>query len=123
MKTGKLAALTTGQLVARFADIALAQDEAMLRDQTARFKRHYREMDAVDNELRARGREARRKLLALYEHPNPQVRLKAAVRTLGVAPLEARRVLEAIEASGEQPQALDAGMSLWSLDRGVAKPT
>jgi len=115
--------LTIEQLIARFAEIALAQDQALLYDQTAKFNRLYRDMDAVDNELRSRGTEARLRLLALYEHPNAQVRLKAAVRTLGVAPVEARHVLEAIEASGEQPQALDAGMSLWNLDRGVFKPT
>lgn len=123
MKSVEPTALTTEQLVARFADIAVAQDQALLHDQSARFKRLYREMDVVDNELRGRGIDARRQLLALYRHPNAQVRLKAAVRTLGIAPVEARRVLEAIEASGEQPQALDAGMSLWNLDRGVFKPT
>jgi hypothetical protein len=30
--------------------------------------------------------------------------------------------LEAIAASGWQPQALDAGMSLINLDRGIYKP-
>ena len=123
MKERNVNILTIEQLVARFVDIALAQDNAMLHDQTAKFNRLYGEMDRVDNELRARGTEARLALVALYDHPNPQVRLKAAVRTLGVAPAEARRVLEAIEASGELPQALDAGMSLWNLDRGVFKPT
>ncbi len=123
MKERNVNILTIEQLVARFVDIALAQDNAMLHDQTAKFNRLYGEMDRVDNELRARGTEARLALVALYDHPNPQVRLKSAVRTLGIAPAEARRVLEAIEASGELPQALDAGMSLWNLDRGVFKPT
>ena len=123
MKKRNIRDLTTEQLVDRFVDIALAQDNAMLHGQTAKFNRLYGEMDQVDNELRNRGIEARLRLLALYEHPNAQVRIKAAKRTLGIAPAEARRVLETIEASGEQPQALEAGMSLWNLDRGVFKPT
>jgi hypothetical protein len=123
VKKPDLSTLADEQLVNRFAEIAIAQDRALLESRTAKFRKLYREMDAVDNELRGRGADARLGLLALYEHPNAQVRLKAAVRTLGVAPVDARRVLEMIEASGEQPQALDAGMSLWNLDQGVFKPT
>jgi hypothetical protein len=79
-------------------------------------------MDATEKELRRRGREARLALLRLYDHPNMQVRLNAAKRTLGIAPDAARRVLQAISDSKWQPQAMDAGMSLWNLDRGVFKP-
>jgi hypothetical protein len=79
-------------------------------------------MTAVDEELRARGREARLALLTLYDHPNMQVRVKAAIKTLGVAPEAARKVLEAIRASKWQPQAMDAGMILRGLDDGEYKP-
>ena len=122
MKNVDFHAFTTEQLVARFADIALAQDHALLFDQLAKFKRLYAQMDAVDNELRSRGTDARLALVALYDHPNPQVRLKAAVRTLGVAPLEARKMLDAIEAAKEQPYALDAGMIIVGLDDGSFVP-
>jgi hypothetical protein len=47
----------------------------------------------------------------------------AAKLTLAVAPAAARQMLESIQNSDEQPQAMDAGMCLWNLDRGVFKPT
>jgi hypothetical protein len=51
-----------------------------------------------------------------------QVRVKAAKATLAIAPEAARAQLEAIRASGWQPQALEAGMSLGFLDEGIYKP-
>jgi Domain of unknown function (DUF2019) len=49
--------------------------------------------------------------------------VKAALSTLALEPRTARMVLEAISLSGRQPQALEAGMALRFLDRGVFKPT
>ncbi|MET0705817.1 MAG: DUF2019 domain-containing protein, partial [Tardiphaga sp.] len=46
----------------------------------------------------------------------------AAKLTLAVAPVEARAQLQAIADSKWFPQAGDAGMSLWNLERGVFKP-
>jgi hypothetical protein len=65
----------------------------------------------------------RRTLLNLYNHPNMNVRVKAAKATLAVSPKGARQLLEEIQASKWQPQALDAGMCLWALDQGIFKPT
>ncbi|MGH6840677.1 MAG: DUF2019 domain-containing protein, partial [Methylocella sp.] len=61
-------------------------------------------------------------LLRLFDHPNMQVRLKAAKRTLGVAPEEARQVIESISESNWFPQAGEAGMTLSNLDSGFFKP-
>jgi len=122
MKQAKLEKMTTDQLVTRFAEIGIAQDQAELMGEIGKFNRLYRQMDATEKELRRRGREARLALLRLYDHPNMQVRLNAAKRTLGIAPDAARRVLQAISDSKWHPQAMDAGMSLWNLDRGVFKP-
>ncbi len=122
MKQATLEKMTTDQLVTRFAEIGIAQDQAELMGEIGKFNRLYRQMDATEKELRRRGREARLALLRLYDHPNMQVRLNAAKRTLGIAPDAARRVLQAISDSKWQPQAMDAGMSLWNLDRGVFKP-
>jgi hypothetical protein len=80
-------------------------------------------MQAISQELKGRSEDQRRALLSLYHHPNMQVRVKAAKATLAVAPRDARKALEEIKASGWQPQALEAGMSLWNLDRGIFKPT
>ena len=79
-------------------------------------------MNDVDQELRRRGLEARLALLKLFDHPNMQVRLKAAKRTLGVAPEKARHVIEEIKKSQSFPQALEAGMTLRNLEAGVFKP-
>lgn len=122
MKQAKLENMTIDQLVDRFVEIGVAQDQAELMGEIGKFNRLYRQMDATEKELRRRGRNARLALLRLYDHPNMQVRLNAAKRTLGVAPDAARRVLQAISDSKWQPQAMDAGMSLWNLDRGVFKP-
>ncbi len=52
-----------------------------------------------------------------------QVRVNAAKATLAVAPQQARQMLQAIADSQWQPQAGDAGMCLWNLDRGVFVPS
>jgi hypothetical protein len=80
-------------------------------------------MVAVEDELKARDGDQRRELLSLYNHPNAQVRLNAIKATLAVAPEFARRALRTLADSREYPQAGDAGMSLWNLERGIFKPT
>ena len=115
--------MTVDQLVERFLAIALEQDYALLMDDTERFNRLYGKMAAISQELKSREGDQRRALLRLYGHRNAQVRVTAALATLAVSPQMARSALEAIRASQEQPQAMDAGMTLWNLDRGVFKPT
>jgi len=87
-----------------------------------KFNRLFSEVNDVDQELRRRGLEARLALTRIYDHPNMQVRLKAAKRTLAVAPAAARKVIQANYDSKRYPQAGEAGMSLCNLDRGVFKP-
>jgi hypothetical protein len=122
MKRAKLQDMTVNQLVERFTAIGIEQDQAILRDQHATFNRLFDEMVAVQDELKIRDGDRRRELLCLYNHPNAQVRLNAAKVTLAVAPEPARRALQAIADSREYPQAGDAGMSLWNLERGIFKP-
>ena len=86
MRQINLKAMTVDQLVDRFAEIGIAQDTAELMGENSKFNKLYGQMKDVDTELRARGEEARRALLRLYSHPNMQVRLQAAKKTLGVAP-------------------------------------
>jgi hypothetical protein len=123
MSQSALQELTADQLIARLVQIGLSQDDAQLEGDISRFNRLYDQMREVDEELRARGREARLMLLQLYEHPNIQVRLNAAGLSLGVAPKEARLVLENIAASGHYPQAGDAGMLIGGLEDGTFRPT
>ncbi len=123
MRPAKIHAMSTAELVTRFEEIALEQDRALLMDEIAKFNRLYGQMDAVKKELKSRPGDQRRALLTLYDHPNIQVRLKAAEGTLAVAPEAARGMLQSIRDSREYPQAADAGMTLWDLDRGIFQPT
>jgi hypothetical protein len=123
MTANRLQDMTIAELVGRFIEIGLSQDEALLDDEIGKFNRLFDQMQAVVEELKARDGDQRRALLGLYEHPNMQVRLKAVKNTLAVAPLAAREALEEIASSQHFPQAGEAGMSLDNLDRGVFKPT
>ncbi len=123
MKTLTIQGLGTEELVNLFAKIAIQQDDALLGNEIGRFNRLFDQMAAVKNELKARPGDQRRLLCSLYDHPNAQVRLKAAVATLAVEPIAARSVLEAIASSRKFPQAGDAGMTLDGLDNGEFVPT
>jgi hypothetical protein len=116
-------ALSVEALIERFVDISVAQDDALLDNKIARFNRLFDEKAAILAELKSRPGDQRRRLVSLFGHSNPQVRLNAAKATLAVEPEAARQALQAIADSREFPQAGDAGMSLWNLDRGVFKPT
>lgn len=122
MRRSDLTKLNIDELVERFAELGIAQDDALWESKYAEFNRLYSLMDDIDHELRARGLNARLALVRLYKHRNIQVRLKAAKRTLGVAPIEARKLIEDISKSGFYPQAGDAGMTLRALDEGIFKP-
>jgi hypothetical protein len=123
MKRIELSDMTTTALVDRFAEIGVAQGQALLRGEHGKFNRLFALMDDVSKELKQRDGDQRRALMTLYNYQDMQVRLKAAKHTLAVAPVEARRMLQSIADSNWMPQAGDAGMSLSNLDRGVFKPT
>lgn len=115
--------MSVDELVARFADIALGQDKALLRGEIAKFNRLFDRMKEVEDELRDRAGDRRRALLPLYDHPNPQVRLTAIKATLAVAPDVAMPALRMLAESREYPQSGDAGMSIWALEEGIFKPS
>jgi hypothetical protein len=122
VKRSNLRDLTVPDLVSRFAAIGVEQDKALLWGEIAKFNRLYDKKAAITTELRNRAGDRRRALLLLFDHPNMQVRLNAAKATLAVAPQAARQMLERIQEWQRQPQAGDAGMCLWNLDRGVFVP-
>lgn len=123
MNQSELQAVTTLELVERFVEITLGQDEALLDDDRKMFNRLFKEMRAVLEELKSRPGDQRSALIPLYKHPNMQVRLKAAKNTLAVAPEDAHEVIQDIANSGHYPQAGEAGMSLWALEQGIFKPS
>lgn len=123
MKPGSLEEMPVSALVERFKGLCLAQYEAELRSEGSKENRLIKQMWAVSDELKRRSGDQRSELISLYTHSNARVRLMAAKETLAVAPAAARQLLEAIRASKMQPEALDAGMCLWTLEEGIFKPT
>jgi cytochrome c oxidase assembly protein Cox11 len=124
MKRISLQDSTVDQLVERFTEIALEQDEAIQWDDNEKFTQLFWQMKAVENELKVRQGDQRRALIPLYNYSNLQVRLKAAIATLAVAPEAARAVLKMIsEDYIEYPQGGDAGMMLSALDEGAFTPS
>jgi hypothetical protein len=112
----RLDTMSVDQLVGRFAAITAAQDDALLGHELTKFNRLFDRMLEVLEELKGRPGDQRRALMALYDYPNMQVRLQAAKLTRAVAPVEARRQIEAIAESHWMPQAGDAGMALAVMD-------
>lgn len=123
MTKANLESMSVEALVERYAAVGVAQYEAELDDNLRKFKRLYKDMIAVEAELKTRPGDQRRALMKLYDHANMQVRLNSAHATLAVAPEAARAMLVAIRESRWMPQALDAGMSLRNLEKGVYRPT
>ena len=114
--------MSTENLVDAFKNIALQQDQALIGDDITKYNRLYDEMEEVELALKRRGQDQRRALTSLFEHPNAQVRLKAALATLAVAPQAARRTLQIISDCNEYPEAADARGMLRALDEGTFKP-
>ncbi|WP_398479012.1 DUF2019 domain-containing protein [Tardiphaga sp.] len=123
MKRLSVNQMTSAELIERFVEVTIGQDEAELRGQIAKYNRLFKIMMDVTNELKSRSGDQRTELLTLYDHANLHVRVQVAKLTLAVAPKEARALLEVLAASGRLPYSADAGMCLWNLDRGVFKPT
>ncbi|HWK46532.1 MAG TPA: DUF2019 domain-containing protein [Stellaceae bacterium] len=123
MRKIDLSALTKADLVERFVKLGLQQDEALLDGNTTRYNRFYRQIAAIDAELRSRGPAARLALAPFLSHANWQVRLNAANKLLGLVPQEARPVFDEILRSRISPYCLYAGTTLRGFDDGSYKPT
>ena len=113
--------LSEEELLDRFTAIGIAQDDALLDNETAKFNKLYLKKVAIETELRDRPGDQRRQLMALYDHPNMQVRLNAARATRAIDMMKAHALLEAIAASKHFPQAGDAGMALLAMEDGTYK--
>jgi hypothetical protein len=120
MKHIKLQDMTANQLIQRFVEIALAEYQALELGDTAKHNRLFDRMTEVMAEYLVRPVEQRRALMALYLHPNVQVRYEAAYLTKDIATEEARRVLEIISDENEYPQAANARGLIRSLDEGMS---
>jgi len=123
MKEPELKSMSVSQLVEAFTKIALAQDAAIMRDENAKYNRLYDLMENVEQELKQRPGDQRRALVSLFDHTNPEVRLKAALATLAVLPKAARQVLVVLDERNALPQAADARGMLDALQDGSYTPT
>jgi hypothetical protein len=115
--------MSVAELAEKFVSIALGQFQAERQDEFAKYNRLYKDMIAVEQELKNRPGDQRRALITLFEHPNPQVRLMAAEATLALAPIAARQTLQDIWDRKQFPQAAHAMGTLRALERGDRKPT
>ncbi|MEI9803784.1 MAG: DUF2019 domain-containing protein [Pseudolabrys sp.] len=123
MKIDSLHNLSVAELVARFADVEVAQFQAERLSDIRKQNECVTEAMAIADELKARPGDQRTALLELHGHPNVQVQLMAAKLTFAIAPATARALIESIARSKKYPQAGDAGMCLWALDQGIFIPT
>jgi hypothetical protein len=110
------------ELVERFVSTGLAQYDALYVVDTKKYNRLYAMMADIRNELKRREGDQRRALLPLLDHPNLQVRMKAANTLLAIWPDLARKALESVRDSKIYPQAMDAGMTLSALENGTFVP-
>jgi hypothetical protein len=103
--------------------MARPQYDALYVVDTKKYNRLYATMVDIRNELKRREGDQRRALLPLLDHPNVQVRLKAAITMLAVAPELARAALGSVRDSGILPQSADAEGMLEAVDDGSYVPS
>ena len=123
MTDQKLTSLTDDELVNSFESWAKSHGKAVINGDVPAANRSYWQLDAVDKELRARGDQARARLLRLLDHPELPVRYYAANWLLALDPARARAIIEDVKAGPFVSLALDAGMTLRALDEGTFKPS
>jgi PP-loop superfamily ATP-utilizing enzyme len=110
------------QLVEEFTRIALEQYDANLVDNVSKYNRLFRRMEELEKELKYRRGDERRALIPLCDHRNVQVRLRAAIAVLALAPERARQTLEQIKELNDFPATANAFGMLRALDRGTYVP-
>ena len=108
-------------LITMFANAARQMGVAVLDSDSRRANRAFGRMDAVDRELRARGKAVHEQLVSLLAHENRFVRYYAAKVLLAIVPDRAREVIEENARLWFDAIAGDAGMTLLALERGLYK--
>lgn len=122
MKRVALSRLSDDEIVGRFIDYSIEQEVMILEGRIGKVNRLYDRIEKLIEELRSREGDHRRALVPLLKHANPQVRLKAAWATLALATDDALAALKELSDPQLYIQALDAGMTLINLERGIFVP-
>lgn len=120
MKTPDLNSLSNEQLAEQFAQLAIQQFHAELRNETSKVNRLASADIAITRVLKSRGPDARRILLPLLDHENPQVRLRAAEALGGVELERAVETLKDLHRSAPSAQRGAAGVDLYLIEKGIA---
>lgn len=94
----------------------------LLDSNTDAYDRLYEHMEAIDQELKARGMEARKALLMLLDDEELHVRYAAAVRSLAVDRERSLAAIHEIVPTHKMPEAGEASMTLYMLEKGIFKP-
>lgn len=109
--------MSIDQLLDSFTSACLAQyDTWVFPDEIEASNQQFWILVAIKDELKSRGPEARRSLVRLLNHENPQVRLQAATFVYPVAREEAKKCLQDLRAAKLPVQTLAAGMTLSGLE-------
>jgi hypothetical protein len=109
--------MSIDELLELFTNACLAQYETwVFPDETEASNKEFWILVAIKDELTSRGPDARRALVRLLIHDNPQVRLQAAKFVYPVARAEARKCLQDLASANLPVQTLDARMTLWRLE-------
>ena len=116
-----LKGLNDKALVEEFVQWAGVCGEATIDgDSQAAIRAAYR-LKVLDQELDARGRNARSLLLPYLDHQLKGVRYYVAHNLLAIDPTKARRAMQQL-AAGEGPMAYEARGTLREIDEGVFVP-
>jgi hypothetical protein len=122
MKKLNLPRLSNDELVERFSAAAKRRGAAVLDLNSRRANALFGQMKAIDDELRARGRNVRLVLAPLLKDSDRVVRFYAAEALLGIVPEASREIMEWDARYEVDSISADARGFLWALDAGTYKP-
>ncbi|MBN9688418.1 MULTISPECIES: DUF2019 domain-containing protein [unclassified Corallococcus] len=122
MKSKDLKVLGTEELIAHFREVSAKHGRLLNARDTRAANKNYRLAAAVRKDLRTRGPDAEKRLLALLTDPEPGTRYWAATAALGFAPSEAERALALLAEPPPTMLSVSAAMTLRAWKDGTLPP-
>lgn len=109
-------------LTREFERLALEEYKAVEGNENRKSRALYWKIRAVLDELR-QPQERRGALIPFLQHPNINVRLKAAIALLTIEPDRAWAALAEIKATRHTPFSADAALAFINFENGIFVPT